>query len=402
MAEPLPVTDAAVPAVEMLLGAGAHDLCAAAVGLMGGSPTKLRTSQVRYVPGRSITVQYTADVRWDDGRRSRETLVATAGPEHPEGAAVMEADGIEVAVWRFPDDPLLPGLRSAVDPQRIGELLTSLGAEPAAVQVRTRAYRAGRRAVVEVTGGRNRVYLKVVRPARVAALHQRHIALSAGVTVPRSLGWSSQLGIVALEALPGRPLRRSLEARSRRVPDAAALIGLLDRFPALGPDAVTVAGPCAHARGHGALIAAVVPGLAGRVAAIVDAVSGIGADAPVVVHGDFHTGQVLTDGTVITGLVDVDTSGTGSRADDLAVLLAHLSTLALSSPTRPVIERYGAALIREFDAVTDPSRLRTRTAAAVLGLATGPFRVQEARWAAQTERRVALAERWLDASRAAS
>jgi hypothetical protein len=280
----------------------------------------------------------------------------------------------------------------------VGELLTSLGAEPGAVQVRTRAYRAGRRAVVEVTGGPNRIYLKVVRPGRVAALHERHVALAAHVTVPRSLGWSSQLGIVALEALRGRPLRRSLEARSRRVPGPAALIGLLDLFPSPPPDAAVVGGPCDHASAHGALISAVAPNLAERVAAIVDRVSAIHADERVAVHGDFHSGQVLTDGPAITGLVDVDTSGAGNRADDLAVMLAHLSTLALSSPARPIIERFGAALTRGVDAVTDPARLRVRTAAAVLGLATGPFRVQEARWPVQTERRIALAERWLAAA----
>lgn len=402
MAEPVQIRDPAVPAAALLLGGGANELCAAALGMGGGRPTSLRTAQVRYVPGRSITVQYTADVRWDDGRRSRETLVVSAGGEHPEGVMVMEADGIEVSVWRFPDDPHLPGLRSAVDRQRVSELLTSLGAEPAVVQVRTRAYRAGRRAVVEVTGGPNRIYLKVVRPRRVAALHERHVALAAHVTVPRSLGWSPQLGIVALEALRGRPLRTSLEARSRRVPGAAALLALLEHFPPPPPDAAVVGGPCAHAPTHGALISAVAPNLAERVDAIVDRVSSTGADEPVAVHGDFHSGQVLTDGPAITGLVDVDTSGTGSRADDLAVMLAHLSTLALTSPARPIIERFGAALTREFDAVTDPARLRMRTAAAVLGLATGPFRVQEARWGTQTERRITLAERWLAAADAAT
>jgi len=52
--------------------------------------------------------------------------------------------------------------------------------------------------------------------------------------------------------------------------------------------------------------------------------------------------------------------------------------------------------------VTDPVSLRLRTAAVVLGLATGPFRVQEANWPAVTERRIALSEEWVLSAAAAS
>ena len=44
-------------------------------------------------------------------------------------------------------------------------------------------------------------------------------------------------------------------------------------------------------------------------------------------HGDFHEGQLFVAGGVITGVLDVDTVGPGRRADDLACLLAHLSTV---------------------------------------------------------------------------
>jgi hypothetical protein len=366
--------------------------------MAGGALTSIRTAQVRYVPHRSITVQYTAGVRWEDGRRTRETVVATAGGTLPEDVPVMAVDGLEVALWRFPLDPHLPGLASAVDRDRVGELLASLGAEPGQTQLRTRAYRAGRRAVVEVTGRRHRIYLKIVRPDRVAGLQQRHVSLAEHVRVPRSLGWSEAMGIIALEAIPGRPLRKALEARSRRLPDAAALVSLLDRFPALDAEVASLGGPCAHAATHGALLAAVAPELAGRVGAVVEAVSVLEPDEAVPVHGDFHAGQVLIDGSSISGLVDVDTAGSGNRADDLAVMLAHLSTLSLASPARSVIDGYGQALIEVFDAMTDPVRLRLRVAAAVVGLATGPFRVQESRWRTATERRVALAERWIASS----
>ena len=53
------------------------------------------------------------------------------------------------------------------------------------------------------------------------------------------------------------------------------------------------------------------------------------------------------------------------------------------------------SMIGAFDRLIDPSELRLRVAAAVLGFATGPFRVQHKNWRLETERRVSLAERWI-------
>ena len=391
------VTDPAVPAVAVLLGPDARGLCAAAVEMAGGTLTSLRTTQIRYVPSASIVVQYSAAVAWAGGGSTRETVVASAGREVPDGVAVLSADGMDIAMWRFPNDPYLPGLASAMDGQRAGELLASLGAQPGETQLRTRAYRPGRRAVVEVAGHGGRIYLKVVRPDRVAALQARHVALAAYVPVPHSLGWSAELGIVALQALPGRPIRKALEAKSRRLPDGAGLVALLDQFPPAESEPQVVSGPIDHAPRHGKLLAAVAPQAAGRIDEILDNLT-VAPGLAVPVHGDFHSGQVLADGEHITGLVDVDTSGVGQRADDLAVMLGHLSTLGLMSPARGVIDRYGARLIAAFDRLTDPAELRLRVAGAVLGLATGPFRIQEARWPRGTEARIALAERWIAAA----
>ena len=62
------------------------------------------------------------------------------------------------------------------------------------------------------------------------------------------------------------------------------------------------------------------------------------------------------------------------------------------------LTRYGAILIKEFDALVDPIDLRLAIAASVFALATGPFRVHEANWPTQTERRISLAERWIDSA----
>ncbi len=118
------------------------------------------------------------------------------------------------------------------------------------------------------------------------------------------------------------------------------------------------------------------------------------------VHGDFHSSQILVRRRDVIGLIDVDTAGLGDRTNDLAVLLSHLATVALTTASRTKIERYGRSLIDAFDTLVDPATLRRKVAAAIVGLATGPFRVNSPRWPEQTERRVALAERWLESAAA--
>ena len=163
-----------------------------------------------------------------------------------------------------------------------------------------------------------------------------------------------------------------------------------------------VAGPHERASEHARLLEAVAPELAPRIRALVDRLDSVTAGPQSAVHGDFHSSQILVHGKTVVGLVDVDTAGVGERADDLAGLLGHLATLALGSRARRDIERYGVALINDFDRRTDPAGLRLRVAGVVLGLATGPFRVQLPRWPKDTERRVALAESWVASADAIS
>jgi hypothetical protein len=46
---------------------------------------------------------------------------------------------------------------------------------------------------------------------------------------------------------------------------------------------------------------------------------------------------------------------------------------------------------QRFEEVVDPSSLRLRTAAALLGFAIGPYRTQEGEWRQETLRRIAAA-----------
>jgi hypothetical protein len=63
------------------------------------------------------------------------------------------------------------------------------------------------------------------------------------------------------------------------------------------------------------------------------------------------------------------------------------------------VEDYAGGLLRIWDRMVDPTDLRRRVAAVVLGLATGPFRVQRDNWPSGTMQRIEMAERWVRSAR---
>jgi hypothetical protein len=393
------IVDPGVPVRDLLLGSNAADMLDVVLSEVGGTCTAARPVQVRYVPGSSITVQYEATVQWGNEPDTTETLVALNGVEIPAGTATVEIEGSKVAFWRYPNDPFLPGLPLAAEPEAALDLLDKLGAPGKKVQLRRRAYRPGRRAVIEVVSAEARLFLKIVRPSRAKKLQEIHRAAAAHVAVPHSYGWAEDLGLVAIQAFPGETLRKALTRSEPDLPDGRDLVDLLDRLSGVPRIESHRPGPVDRASDHARLLTAVVPSLGERLESLVGRLTAEETDS-IVVHGDFHASQVITANGSIVGLIDLDTIGTGARANDLATMLGQISTLTRGRHAE-AFGKYGETLVRYFDRLVDPSDLRLRAAAVVLGFATGPFRVQQMDWVAETERRVDLAEQWLDSAESA-
>src|SRR5690606_26735783 len=150
-----------------------------------------------------------------------------------------------------------------------------------------------RRAVVEVWAGQMRFFLKVVPPAQIAGLQARHRLMGDLLPVPRSHGWSTELGLVVLEALPGQTLRAALGDRSFPLPDPQTIAAMLDIIPDPG-DGARAGSPLTAARSHARLLKRVVPECADDLAAIVDRLQDDGPPGDLVpVHGDLHEAQLL-------------------------------------------------------------------------------------------------------------
>lgn len=389
------------PGLALLTGPDVEDLLAAALATTGQELAGWRVRQVDHRPGASTTVSYDATVRGPAGTE-RQVLGASTGlpteGDLPAGVLRLTDGSSTVAVWRFPLDPGLPALATATDEEAVRQLLATFGIRPGQLRLDVRSYRPRRRAVVEVRGPGCRLFLKVLRPKAVQALHSRHVLLrDAGLPVPRSLGWSTD-GLLVLEALGGTTLRTRLREGGAPAPDGSALLDLLDSLPAGVLDLPARRSWTDEVAHFARVTATALPSEAERCRQLADRVSSVVGDRPAdePSHGDFYETQLLLDGARVIGLLDVDTAGPGRRADDLACLLAHLSVLAQMEPAHATTSSaLAASWQRDFEQATDPSELRARVAGVVVSLATGPHRVQQDDWPSATRDRLDLAEQWL-------
>ncbi len=386
--------------LRLLLGPDAAEMLTEFFVRSDGVVTAHRVKQVSHRPGRSTTVTYRADVTWSTGGVTDETVIAMTGEAPPAGATELSNGVTNVAMWRWPHDPLLPGLSSALDRRVVAKLFEDLGVCGGVSALRVRAYRPGRRAVIEATGDRGRIFLKVVRPDAVRRLHELHRSMAGQLPVPDSAGWSDD-GILVMPAVPGATLREVLRSSHGDLPHPAAIDELLDAMPLELMAGKQRSHWLDNARHHARVIRETVPSgadhakaLVGRLAAHHDAHGHIDHDV-VPVHGDLYEAQLIVDGSRITGLLDVDTAGAGHRIDDFANFCAHLSVLATVTRPSNRIRKFGADLLAHAESRFERRDVRARVAAATLGLATGPFRVLEANWEQNTIRRLELADQWL-------
>ncbi len=401
------IRDELLPALALLLGPGARSIVGAGVRAAGGDLVTLHRREVQYKPGRRASVRFAATVRWAGGPAVQETLVAIIDADGPPaGTLVVSAGDLAVGLLRYPEDPALPGLRTAVFAPSVA---ARLGVCSEDVTLHVRTYRPGRRAVVQVrvrdrgegAAGFER-YLKIVPPDELGALSDRLAALLGHVPVPEVVATWPEDGTIVLAALSGRTVRDVLLTGDRaaldELPDGDALLDLLDRLPApaAGLHAPVSRGPLARADAHAGLLATVMPDARDQLEMLVGRIGEPAGAGPVVTtHGDLHEAQLLVEGSRVVGVLDVDGAGPGRRVDDLATLLGHLVALGDAVPRRrAAIDRWRGRLQPAFECAVDPVDLRRTTAAALVGLATGPFRVQAPAWRHQVRRRIALAEAW--------
>lgn len=390
------LADPALSAVQHLVGPDAIDVLRLPVEAVGGNIHEARPVHVQFRPGSDVIVRYSASVSWQGNPPVRETLVASSTVRGiHEGAVVVTAETasgpIEVGVWRWPFDPILTGLGSAVSPSAAGKLL---GLDPSHLSVHVVAYRPTERAVIKVASTADdsvHAYIKVVAPNTAGAIVERHDALlAAGVPVPPVTFADEPRGLLVLAPLPGPTLRQLIKGTPGRWPSSDELDRLADRFTAAELHMTPVAAKLADGALHARMLAVVLATQRDRLEALAQRFeSAIRPEAHTTIHGDLHEAQLLVVDGCVSGVLDIDDAGPGAAVDDRANLLARLLFRALTGAANPApIVAYAEALRSASTRRFGTSRLDVHTAACLVGLATGPFRVQSTGWPQAVERLV--------------
>lgn len=185
------------------------------------------------------------------------------------------------------------------------------------------SHRPERRAVVQRTAN-SPGYLKLVPHSRLAKLAtQSQRAEQLPVRTPRVLEVDETLGAVITAALPGRPLLHWLAG-----PDATEACRQVGRALA-AVHSVSPAGLAQHGAAEERAVTERWEDLArgwgvGSAACPEDLPTPPPLSRPVLVHRDFHDGQVLLDDSYGLGLIDFDLMAAGDPAVDVANFLCHL------------------------------------------------------------------------------
>jgi aminoglycoside phosphotransferase (APT) family kinase protein len=250
--------------------------------------------------------------------------------------------GDSASVWLYPRDPVLPALHDLTDVVTARRVLAGIGIAIQPTSIDVVSYRPGRRAVLRINTVRGSIYAKVVEPAKAESIAERHELYRAnGLPVPKLFGWSAD-GVVAMSELPG------VDAQSvvGRIQNQGAFLDQLEFLCAL------LAGVPAFNTARRSLLDRLdwyvtrlsehVPGEEERISYIAAAIRRCGAEGrdfahtPVTIHGDLHLGQLFVDAndpSSISGMLDIDTAGTGDPADDAAAFYAHLIAVGETAAT---------------------------------------------------------------------
>ncbi len=381
--------------VAELLGDGAVDVLSSLLAEDGRTLISARPWQVRYRPPDAVRVVYHVDCE-RDGRAATTFLALEAGRRY-KGGVILQRGFDQLVAWEYPNDPRLPGLASIVEREKLAPIIAQVGFDQEIVSIRVRSYRASKRAVAEVTGTTKRVFVKAVRPSAAEELQRRHVELTPYLPVPHSLGWSEELGIVILEALPGRTLRDALADGGPAGVDVRPLIAALDRLPPASSDAPSAHDPLAATSSYARLVANATPELAHLAGEIAERSQRLDRTADRWVHGDFHLAQVMVGAEGMTGIVDVDRAGAGDPRDDLATLIAHAHSTALGVTNPAPVAELGQQALAVAEDRYDRDDIRTRVAAVMLGFAVGPFSSYAEDWRSDLKIKLAAACEWLPA-----
>jgi hypothetical protein len=289
------------------------------------APDRVRLLYLVYRPGSRALVGYGTERKWDRWVVEEQfAFELLAGEEEPR-------------LFRYPDDPYLPGLALVADPLRAHELLPRYVAlQPHRLLIERVRYRPSVRAVLRHHARWRRreaasvtLYVRVMPPAAMAPfLTAGELVSRSGFVIPRLLGHIPEQGVVWLASVPGKTVRSHIRRGSPPDPhlllDGLAPLWAAEAHVSLGKSRNVPAGLRSTRR----LLWEVLP--EGKAHPTLhrllrDLTPFAEAWAPTgLAHNDFYDDQMILTPDGRLALVDFEEVGPGDPLLDVGNMLGHL------------------------------------------------------------------------------
>ncbi len=360
----------------------------------GVAPRQLRVRQFSHSPGRAAVVSYVAE--WE-----AEAFIP------PRLFTLRLRRGQAFETSHYPEDSDLPGLAEAADPETALRLMNKhvFGAPRRRMRVDMVRYRPGSRAVLRHRTGKNRFYVRVVRPGAMPALLEAgELTERSTFVVPRVVGYWGEGGVLWLSEIPGANVRQRM--RRGKPPDPEVLLDSLESLWAV-PHEGARGRPFdlkgAYRRARRTFRYALRDSDEG-LRLLGDATQGLDSfveswQPSTTAHNDFYDDQILLlpDGRV--AVVDFEETGPGDPFLDVGNFLAHhrwassLGRHREADASGAYYHRFRDAAIERFN--WNASDLALREAVCLFRICTNTVRHLRTDWRQNTLEGLALTNEML-------
>lgn len=292
-------------------------------------PDRIRPDRIRYRPGKSALVTYSAE--WVHGKWILD-----------DRFAIELRKGKRRRVFKYPDDPYLPGLKAAADGIQAHDLFNKfLSASPNSVKVEVVRYRPGSRAVLRhigkwrgAQGGKVRYFARVMRKRRVARLVTAFdVIKESGFEIPHLAGVWEEGGVAWVSRVRGKTVRSLVGQGSP--PDTKVILDHVSKLwdsshSGVEPKPLNLLGGF---RTSTTLMQHILRDR--KESAVLNQLANVlGPFAeqwePVCrAHNDFHDDQIIVTPDNRFAMVDFEEAGPGDPVLDVGNLLAHQTWMAV-------------------------------------------------------------------------
>jgi len=345
-------------------------------------PQRLQIREFSHSPGRRAQVCYT--LQWPEAAYLPERIFT-----------IRLVPGHEPEAFEYRDDPDLPGLSEAADPEGALRLINEhvLAVPVRRATVELIRYRPGSRAVLRHRVGKSRFFARAVRSNAVSSLLQaRQTASQTGFVVPRLAGRWDEGAVVWMSEIPGRNLRDRIRSGKAPPPDALldGLEPLWGAVPEVEPTpAFELRRAYRRARRSIRQQASADESLSEAFDLATQTLDPFTKNwrPTTIAHNDFYDDQllVLRDGRL--ALVDYEEAGSGDPMLDIGNFLAHLRWSAQFGNSR-----YSRHCDAYYDALSEAAESRydwhkdeaaLRVAVCLFRICTNVTRHPRADWSSQ-------------------